>query len=132
MNSTQCRGMLDDVARRDHATGPQRQQRATRRSVLGYRNLTVLDISQTALALTRQRLGKAASGVPWICADVTALPLATKSFDVWHDRAVFHFLTPDEQRLTYVHPVETAVKPRGHIIVSTFGPEGPKSEADCR
>ena len=92
---------------------------------LGYRNLTVLDISQTALALTKQRLGEAAGRVQWICADVTAPPLATDSFDVWHDRAVFHFLTSEEQRLAYVHAVESTVKPRGHVIVSTFGPEGP-------
>ena len=91
----------------------------------GYRNLTVLDISQTALALTKQRLGEAARSVHWICADVTTAPLATDSFDVWHDRAVFHFITSQQQRLAYVRAVDNAVKPGGHVIVSTFGPEGP-------
>jgi SAM-dependent methyltransferase len=91
----------------------------------GYRNLTVLDISQTALALTKQRLGEAARRVHWICADITTAPLMPDSFDVWHDRAVFHFLTSQEQRLSYVRAVGNAVKPGGHVIVSTFGPEGP-------
>src|SRR5262245_39111432 len=63
---------------------------------LGYRNLTVLDISQTALVLTKQRLAESVIGVHWICADVAASPLAANAFDVWHDRAVFHFLTSEE------------------------------------
>jgi 2-polyprenyl-3-methyl-5-hydroxy-6-metoxy-1,4-benzoquinol methylase len=92
---------------------------------LGYRNLTVLDISQTALVLTRQRLAESAIGVHWICADVTASPLAANAFDVWHDRAVFHFLTSEEQRMAYVQAVQSAVRPGGHVIISTFGPEGP-------
>ena len=92
----------------------------------GYRNVTVLDISQTALALAKQRLSETSSGIHWICADVTALPLASNSFDVWHDRAVFHFLTSEEQRIAYVQAVESTVKPGGHVIVSTFGPQGPE------
>jgi 2-polyprenyl-3-methyl-5-hydroxy-6-metoxy-1,4-benzoquinol methylase len=92
---------------------------------LGYRNLTVLDISQTALVLARQRLAGSAIGVHWICADVAASPLAASGFDVWHDRAVFHFLTSKEQRMAYVQAVQSAVRPGGHVIISTFGPEGP-------
>ena len=57
--------------------------------------------------------------------DVTQANLPTHSYDVWHDRAVFHFLTQPEQRIAYVHHVALAVKPGGHLIVSTFGPEGP-------
>jgi 2-polyprenyl-3-methyl-5-hydroxy-6-metoxy-1,4-benzoquinol methylase len=91
----------------------------------GYTNLTVLDVSQTALAVTKERLGKLAGDVQWICADVTRISLRAHSYDVWHDRAVFHFLTTDEQRKVYVETVEKAVKPGGHVIVSTFGPEGP-------
>jgi ubiquinone/menaquinone biosynthesis C-methylase UbiE len=91
----------------------------------GYTNLTILDVSQTALAVTKKRLGSAAKGVQWICADVTQAPLPANFYDVWHDRAVFHFLTTDEQRQAYVQAVERAVKPGGHVIVSTFGPEGP-------
>ena len=92
---------------------------------LGYRNLTVLDISQTAVTLTKQRLGEAAGHIHWICADVTAVPLPPNSFDVWHDRAVFHFLTTKQQRMAYVQQVQNAVKPGGHVIISAFGPEGP-------
>jgi 2-polyprenyl-3-methyl-5-hydroxy-6-metoxy-1,4-benzoquinol methylase len=92
---------------------------------LGYRNLTILDISQRALVLTRQRLAESAIGIHWICADVAASPLAANAFDVWHDRAVFHFLTSEEQRIAYVRAVQSAVRPGGHVIISTFGPEGP-------
>ena len=91
----------------------------------GYTNLTILDISQTALRVTKERLGELARKVRWICADATHAPLAANSYDVWHDRAVFHFLTTEELRRAYVQVVETVVKPGGHVIVSTFGPEGP-------
>ena len=91
----------------------------------GYSNVTVLDISEKALAVTRDRLGQSAKSVQWICADVTRDPLPAHFYDLWHDRAVFHFLTTDEERRSYVHAVEHAVKPGGHVIVSTFGPEGP-------
>jgi 2-polyprenyl-3-methyl-5-hydroxy-6-metoxy-1,4-benzoquinol methylase len=91
----------------------------------GYRNLTVLDISQAALDLARHRLGKPGECVQWLRADVTQSILPARSFDVWHDRAVFHFLTMRDERLAYVQNVAAAVKPGGHVIVSTFGPEGP-------
>ena len=91
----------------------------------GYRNLTVLDISQAALDVAKQRLGPAGESVHWLHADVTQAAFPAHSFDVWHDRAVFHFLTDPAQRLTYVRKVALAVKPGGHVIVSTFGPEGP-------
>src|SRR5438445_12994857 len=64
----------------------------------GYRNITVLDISQTALAVTKKRLGPAAEQVHWHLADVTQAPLQPHCYDVWHDRAVFHFLTTPEHR----------------------------------
>ncbi len=91
----------------------------------GYTDVTVLDISQAALAMAKQRLGKAGKSVHWLHADVTRGDLPAQSFDVWHDRAVFHFLTQPEQRIAYVQNVARAVKPGGHVIVSTFGPEGP-------
>ncbi len=91
----------------------------------GYRNITVLDISQAALDVAQKRLGKAAESVRWLRADVAQSSLPPRSFDVWHDRAVFHFLTTPEERLAYVRNVALAVKPGGHIIVSTFGPGGP-------
>jgi 2-polyprenyl-3-methyl-5-hydroxy-6-metoxy-1,4-benzoquinol methylase len=92
----------------------------------GYENLTVLDISQTAIDVTKARLGENADRVQWLAADITETELAPSAYDVWHDRAVFHFLTSMEQRFAYVRQVATAVKPGGHVIVSTFGPEGPK------
>jgi len=91
----------------------------------GYHNLTILDISPTALDATKARLGKAAEQIHWICADVTKADLPADSFDVWHDRAVFHFLTEPEQRKGYIQLAERAVRSGGHVIVSTFGPEGP-------
>jgi 2-polyprenyl-3-methyl-5-hydroxy-6-metoxy-1,4-benzoquinol methylase len=91
----------------------------------GYENITVLDVSQTAIDVTKKRLGLAAEQVHWLVADVTDAQLERGAYDVWHDRAVFHFLTTREHRAEYVRQVGRAVKPGGHVIVSTFGPEGP-------
>jgi 2-polyprenyl-3-methyl-5-hydroxy-6-metoxy-1,4-benzoquinol methylase len=91
----------------------------------GYENITVLDVSQTALDVTKKRLGLLAEQVNWIVADITQVNLESFAYDVWHDRAVFHFLTSIEQRAAYVRNVAKAVKSGGHVIVSTFGPEGP-------
>jgi 2-polyprenyl-3-methyl-5-hydroxy-6-metoxy-1,4-benzoquinol methylase len=93
--------------------------------VRGYQNITVLDISQTAVDVTRKRLGLAAEQVHWLVTDVTVAELERGAYDVWHDRAVFHFLTAIEQRVAYVRNVAHAVRPGGHVIISTFGPEGP-------
>lgn len=91
----------------------------------GYRNITVLDISETAIIVCKKRLGAAAQYVNWLVTDVTANELESYTYDVWHDRAVFHFLTGLEQRAAYVRNVARSVKRGGHVIVSTFGPEGP-------
>lgn len=91
----------------------------------GYRNITVLDVSKTALDVTRKRLGSAARNLKWLVADITEADVLPGCYDVWHDRAVFHFLTEAEQRLAYVQNVIRSVKRGGHVIVSTFGPEGP-------
>jgi len=91
----------------------------------GYRNLTVLDVSQVAVDVAKKRLGDTAQQVRWIVADVTEAPLDQSAYDVWHDRAVFHFLTERNQREAYVRQVARAVRTGGHVIVSTFGPEGP-------
>jgi len=93
----------------------------------GYENITVLDVSQTALEVTKKRLGLLSEQVNWIVADITQVHLEPFAYDVWHDRAVFHFLTSVEQRSAYVRNVAMAVNPGGHVIVSTFGPEGPAS-----
>jgi 2-polyprenyl-3-methyl-5-hydroxy-6-metoxy-1,4-benzoquinol methylase len=91
----------------------------------GYENIAVLDLSQTALDVTKKRLGPLAEQINWIVADITQAQLEPFAYDVWHDRAVFHFLTSIKQRAAYVRNVMKAVKPGGHVIVSTFGPEGP-------
>jgi SAM-dependent methyltransferase len=92
----------------------------------GYHNVTVLDISATALDVTKVRLGPRAEQVRWIAGDVSKAGLSPQSYDVWHDRAVFHFLTSDHERIAYVQQVSRAVKRGGHVIVGTFGPEGPQ------
>ncbi len=91
----------------------------------GYENITVLDISQTAIDANRKRLREASEHVHWLVADVTNVDLHPSAFDVWHDRAVFHFLTEASDRVAYVRQVARAVRHGGHVIVSTFGPEGP-------
>jgi ubiquinone/menaquinone biosynthesis C-methylase UbiE len=91
----------------------------------GYRNLSVLDLSGEALAVARRRLGQKSGHVQWIESEVTAAPLPQRFFDVWHDRAVFHFLTAAADRRAYVDQVMRAVKPGGHVIIATFGLDGP-------
>jgi len=91
----------------------------------GYSDISVLDISQVAIDATRQRLGPVGAAVTWWVADITQAALPAARYDVWHDRAVFHFLTDDAQRRAYVRLVMHAVKPGGHVIIATFGPEGP-------
>lgn len=91
----------------------------------GYRALSVLDISAAALKAAQVRLGNAADQVRWLVGDITSIDLPTQAFDIWHDRAVFHFLTTSEQRAAYVRQVLRAVKPGGHVIVSTFAEDGP-------
>jgi len=91
----------------------------------GFQNVTVLDVSQVAIDATKQRLQQVAGRVHWVAADVTRVQLHPAAYDVWHDRAVFHFLTAPEQRAAYVRQVAHSVKTGGHVIVSTFGPEGP-------
>ncbi len=92
----------------------------------GYTDVTVLDISNAALEATRSRLGGGAERVHWICGDVTRAELPEARYDVWHDRAVFHFLTDPAQRAAYVRQVARCVRVGGHVIVGTFGPGGPR------
>ena len=91
----------------------------------GYQHLTVLDIAAPALTVSKARLGTRAATVDWRVGDVTTVALPEASFDVWHDRAVFHFLTDAADRRRYVEQVLRAVRPGGHVIVATFGPDGP-------
>lgn len=91
----------------------------------GYTHLTVLDLSEAALAASRTRLGAKAQGVAWLTGDITQVELPRHAYDVWHDRAVFHFLTTPQERQAYVAAVLRAVKPGGHVIVATFAEDGP-------
>jgi 2-polyprenyl-3-methyl-5-hydroxy-6-metoxy-1,4-benzoquinol methylase len=92
----------------------------------GFQQVTVLDISAAALQITQQRLGQHAGSVTWLEADITQTTLPQHAYDLWHDRAVFHFLTEREDRQRYIHTVKQAVKPGGHIIVATFASDGPE------
>ncbi|MBP6747524.1 class I SAM-dependent methyltransferase [bacterium] len=92
----------------------------------GYKNISVLDISEKAIDVCRNRLSERSSSVTWLAANILKAELPEKFYDVWHDRAVFHFLTSEAQRLEYVHQVTKAVKTGGHVIVATFGPQGPE------
>ncbi|EON11550.1 class I SAM-dependent methyltransferase [Pandoraea sp. SD6-2] len=92
----------------------------------GYRHLTVLDLSEAALAVARERLGAGGDSVSWIAGDITRVELPVQKYDVWHDRAVFHFLTSEADRHAYVRAVLRAVKPGGLVIVATFAEDGPE------
>jgi ubiquinone/menaquinone biosynthesis C-methylase UbiE len=94
--------------------------------VAGFQHVSVLDVSATALQLARQRLGQRAGDVNWIEADITQADLPAQSYDLWHDRAVFHFLTQAEDRQRYVQAVRRSVKQGGHVIVATFASDGPE------
>jgi ubiquinone/menaquinone biosynthesis C-methylase UbiE len=92
----------------------------------GFAGVTVLDISATAIERARARLAGRADGVEWIVGDITTLELPEARYDFWHDRAVFHFLTDPGARIRYVAAVRRALKRDGHIVVATFGPQGPE------
>lgn len=93
---------------------------------LGYSEITVLDISREALRRSQERLGERASLVTWLELDITQAVLDPHFFDLWHDRAVFHFLTNERDRARYVQSVHRSVKKGGHIIVAAFGLGGPE------
>lgn len=91
----------------------------------GYEDVTVLDLSAAALTHARTRLGDRADRVAWIVADVTAWE-PSRTYDVWHDRAAFHFLTEPADRAAYVDRLRRALRHGGHAIIGTFAPDGPE------
>ena len=91
----------------------------------GYRDLAVLDLSANALDAAKKRIGASASAVDWIVADATNWR-PVKSYDVWHDRAAFHFLTDPRDRAAYVERLRFAVAPSGHVVIATFALDGPE------
>jgi SAM-dependent methyltransferase len=101
----------------------------------GYRDITVLDISELAMDESRRRLGADAREIHWLPGDITSMKLEPQRYDVWHDRAAFHFLVEPEQRRGYVDQLLRAMKPNGHVVIATFGPQGPErctGLATCR
>lgn len=91
----------------------------------GYRDLTALDLAPSALAIAQIRLGARASRVTWVAASVLDVALRPAAYAVWHDRALFHFLTDPDERARYVAQVRRALRPGGHVVVASFGPSGP-------
>ncbi len=91
----------------------------------GYHNLTALDISARALAVAHARMGHSAEHVTWLQADVLTADLPAAAFDVWHDRAAFHFLTSTTDRDRYVEIVRRSLRPGGVAIIATFAENGP-------
>lgn len=91
----------------------------------GFVDVSVLDISGKAIMDSKERLGRRADDVNWLVADITEVDLPKNHFNVWHDRAVFHFLTVDDDRRKYVELVMRSLKHGGHIIVASFSLEGP-------
>jgi trans-aconitate methyltransferase len=91
----------------------------------GHTDLCVLDLSHKALDVARVRLGKAASSVGWIVADVTQWEPERK-WQLWHDRAVFHFLTDADDRRAYVNAMRQALNADADVIIATFAPDGPE------
>lgn len=92
----------------------------------GWRDLTVLDISNAALAVQAQRLGDRAQEVVRIAANITEW-VPPRAYGIWHDRAVFHFLTNAADRAAYVAALRVGVRPDGHVILATFAPDGPET-----
>jgi 2-polyprenyl-3-methyl-5-hydroxy-6-metoxy-1,4-benzoquinol methylase len=91
----------------------------------GFLEVTVLDVSKAAIEGVCARLGRRASSVNWIIGDVLTVELPTAHYDLWHDRAVFHFLTSEDERATYVRRLKEALQAQGQLVIATFGPDGP-------
>ncbi|SDR90465.1 class I SAM-dependent methyltransferase [Gramella sp. MAR_2010_147] len=91
---------------------------------LGYEEISVLDISETSIQKAKNRLGENAKDVNWITSDVTKYNFE-KDFEVWHDRAAFHFLTEDDQVKSYISKLKTSLKSGGYFILGTFSENGP-------
>ncbi len=91
----------------------------------GYRDVTVLDISATALDVSKARLGENAVKVTWIQGDVTNIALPEAAYDLWHDRAVFHFHTDAAERRAYVNLAARSLRIGGHAVIAIFAPDGP-------
>lgn len=92
---------------------------------LGFQDITILDISETALERAKIRLGEKAKNVKWIVADAANFK-PTEKYDLWHDRAAFHFLTDEKEIENYIQTVYQNINPNGHLVIGTFSEQGPK------
>jgi len=92
---------------------------------VGFKTVTVLDLSEKALATSKARLGTRGADVKWIVADITTWE-PSQAYDIWHDRAALHFLTDPKDRAAYAERVLRAGRPGGHVIIGTFAPDGPE------
>jgi SAM-dependent methyltransferase len=91
----------------------------------GYHDVTVLDVAAASIGNARQRLGAQADRATWVVADATDVDLG-RTFDVWHDRAVLHFMVDAADRERYLMTLRSAVAMGGHVVLATFGPDGPE------
>lgn len=91
----------------------------------GFTQLSVLDLSNAALEKTKMRLGDDATKVAWLSSDITQTRFAANSYSLWHDRAVFHFLTTQEARAAYKNNLLRALQPKGFLVIATFAEDGP-------
>ncbi len=91
-----------------------------------FANITVVDLSIAALARAKERVEGKAKDVRWIEADITRLDFPASNYDLWHDRAVFHFLTEPVDRVAYINALKKALKTPGYLIIATFAPDGPE------
>lgn len=92
---------------------------------LGVGHVTVLDLSAQALSLARARIGEHAGSVTWLAADLLAAPLPEGAFDLWHDRAVLHFLIDPDDVARYAQQAFRAIRPGGRAVIGGFAPDGP-------
>jgi ubiquinone/menaquinone biosynthesis C-methylase UbiE len=92
----------------------------------GFTDVTVLDLSEAALAAARARLSGRDGAVAWVAADATAWVSRESAYDIWHDRAAFHFLTEPEDQRAYLDRLERGLRRGGHVIIGTFAPDGPE------
>ena len=90
-----------------------------------FQDISVLDISSKALEISKKRLGKEANKITWLEADITSAVLPKKHYDLWHDRAVFHFLTDVNDRRKYAEVLRSSLKDGGHLVMATFNLNGP-------
>lgn len=91
----------------------------------GYKSITMMDLSKSALSSVKVRLGKTAESVTLFEGDITTIDLPEKYYELWHDRAVFHFLVSPEQQQQYLENLLNALRPGGHVIIATFALEAP-------